>query len=152
MSRLLHSLQSQISKFLKVLPFTRFSDHCPLTIRLHLKNKFFVDSNIYKFDRFPTRYKWDDNSSTDYSCELNSETSQKRFESILTKEINGEFKFSVDENSYLCQEFTNIIIDAADKSLKKHKIPKTLPKNKWFTYECKQRKQSLYHHHFLYLY
>ena len=36
------------------------------------------------------------------------------------------------------------MISAADNSLRKHKIPSKLPKNKWFTRECKQHKRSLY--------
>ena len=129
--------------YMKVLPFTRFSDHCPLTMRVDLLNKFHINNNIHVFEKFPARFKWDENSAQAFSSVLNSKELLDQFKKIAESEKSGEFTFSTAENAELCGVFTNALISAADRSLQKNKLPNNLPKHKWFTYECRKNKRSL---------
>ena len=131
--------------YLKVLPFTRFSDHCPISLRLNFTNKLSYASPV-NFERFPNRFMWDVNSNLQFQCELKSENALDTFSSIIAKceaSVNASNQSTI--NSDICNEFTNTLMEAANASLKKTNTRKKFPNHKWFNVECNRSKRRLNH-------
>ena len=78
-----HELHNEIS-FFRVLPFTPFSDHCPLEIKINANFTIkMAERAKLKLKPPPVRYKWDsDISDTRYRLTLNNPWSVKKLDSI----------------------------------------------------------------------
>ena len=123
--------------YMKVLPFTRFSDHRSLKLRIDLKNNFSPDNTSFDFQQFPSRFKWREDSANLFRHEINTTESQQLFDDIINNCDHCK------DSSQLCNSFTKIIIDAATRSLKKVNMRKKIPNHKWFNKECVTAKRRL---------
>ena len=129
--------------YLKVLPFTRFSDHCPLKFQIELHKRFLLESIAYRFDKFPLRFKWSHDSANLYYEALESDDLKCRLSNIVELLCDENQSYCALENTQMCSDFTDILVTAANRSLQKTKLLKNPPRHKWFNYDCLKRKRSL---------
>ena len=132
-------------KSLKVLDFTEFSDHCPLSLNLSLRP---TDSgspplkscNTRTPEALPNKFIINKNSVANFSKKLCSLEFQQRFsdfEVSLSQEIQST---SVE---YANDAFSEILVDCANQSLKTinpDSCKNRKHKQKWHDNCCKQQK------------
>ena len=120
---------------LKVLPFTRFSDHCPVATRFYFEEKFRIDQTEHKFEKNPQKFKWKDDSSKIFQQTIKESRIQAKFEKIISQADSDSEKIINLES--------NILIDIADKCLSKTKRKYNLPHHRWYNLECKTANKKL---------
>ena len=116
-----------------------YSDHCPVSIILDTHQPFQSEHVTHNFDRFPGRYKWEDDSATKFTAALNNSDIREDLESIANTTDHTSKALATKLNSRLI----SCITSAADKTLRQTKPPKMPKKQKWFNYECVQAKREL---------
>ena len=108
-------------------PILRLSDHSKISLRLIAKFK----QNIHKEYpySFPEQFKWESISSTLFNQDLQRKEIKLKLEAFSDTPINE----TSDINS-IVRNFKEILLHAANMSLKKTKVKKskTCDKRKWF--------------------
>ena len=140
---LLNKPISSYVNYLKIGALTQFSDHKPL--KLNIKSGHNTKNLAYNpsgsFDSAPAPFKWNDESAIPFiSLQKNND---------FCTNINTLLKSSIrdkDSVNSLNTIFTEIIINLADKCLKKpsntNKKNAFSNKQPWFDNECRQSKRS----------
>ena len=125
---------------MNVLPFSRFSDHKPLSLNLNLNCAANDRPKLSEmFDKAPVRYKFCADSVNAYK-DIQSDI---EFVNTATDILNKTYDDNVDGVHDLNKDFTNYLCRLADATLTKTKHPSSIAINKkpWFTKECRQGKQ-----------
>ena len=141
-----NDLADSVSYF-KVLPFTPYSDHKPLELRLETNttrwSKCDMDEKIKSLEDQTPGYKWDNsptatNSSNLYKAQQETVTAIKTIEDLMDRPIDNK-----EDVSKLNTDITAVYIYAADNSLKKKKMKTITNNQKWFDWECRESKRNL---------
>lgn len=119
-------------------PILRLSDHSKISVRLMAN--FWKDENKDSLQSFPEQFKWDNFSSQLFSEALNSEEINNKLEDFLERQINN-----ISEINELVTDFSQILISAANKSLRKKTFKKgKVNKNrKWFDLDLIKMRKTL---------
>ena len=137
---------SKYISHMSVQPFTPFSDHKPLHLKLTFSN--FARSEYKQlheaFDPAPPRYKTDLTSLADFSSIANNYGTENAVNDILSSQYDKE----TDETYRLNQDITKYIHEIANQCIRKTKVPlhsKSMPINRkpWFTPATRTAKQEL---------
>ena len=131
---------------LTVLPFTPYSDHKPLRLRLRLPTR---SDLIYKqlheaFKPAPRRYKIDTDSHSDLSKIMGSSSTTQKTNNIL----NTDFCDTTEKTYELSRQITEHLQQIADQCLRKSNPPNTKKttitnKKPWFTPATRDGKKGL---------
>jgi len=141
-----NDLANSVSYF-KVLPFTPYSDHRPLELRLETNTTPWrdndLDEKIKDLEDQSPGYKWDNsptsaNSSSLYKEQQETESAMKAIKDLMDRPINTK-----EDVSKLNKDITAVYIYAAENSLKKKKTTPMTNNHKWFDWECRQSKREL---------
>ncbi len=137
--------------YLKVLQFTEFSDHRPLSIELHCKRHSTqrFGSLQDNYEAAPCRYIFNDDNKGDF-CDIQSEEPSVNIINKLLTQIdvilNSENEKSEVEKTIrqINDRFTEHIRDMASKCFKKTKPPKDgMNSNKpWFNWRTRSAKRE----------
>ena len=118
-------------------PILRLSDHSKISVRMTaniLPNKIKTCPIT-----FPEQFNWESISPQLFAQSLREDAISSRLEDILASQINDESDINT-----IVSNFSNVIISAANKYLKKRKISKgKLKKNKkWFDIDLVKMKKD----------
>ena len=119
-------------------PILRLSDHSKISVRMTAN--FLPNKRKTCPMTFPKQFKWESISPQLFAQSLREDVISSRLEDILASQINDESDINM-----IVSNFSNVIISAANKSLKKRKISKgKLKKNKkWFDIDLVKMKKTL---------
>ena len=124
---------------LQVLNFNSYSDHCPLLLKLSTNQHLSASSSLFHFDSMPNRFKWNNGSATEFMKTIQLPALSKKLDTILEK----SYPLTDSGNADISNELTNVLLEAAEISLKRAKPPKKLPHKKWFDRDCFGSKRNL---------
>ena len=144
-----HTMKSLITSF-KVLPFTCFSDHKPLSLSLSATTLHLFTRDFSNYKPAPTRFLFGADSGKTFTLTQRQENYRLQLDN-LKNEINnytstGNRPDIIDFNN----KFTKYINDMASSSMKSSKTindDKTKAKknknNPWFNHKCRLAKRDL---------
>ena len=119
--------------------YTAYSDHRPLHIKIAFTKKFTAVKTTYIFDKFPDRFKWNDEQIQHYQTSLNAEYPTSVFDSIINDNYSHDEQGSIKCN----HEFTQALLYASQMSMNKIRSRDPKYKNKWFNSECARAKKQV---------
>jgi exonuclease III len=128
-----------------VLPFTIFSDHRPISLKL---NFLAVHAGIRKsldgeYEKAPLRYKYTNSSKNDFKIAQDNVSFVTMLNNISSKpysnDSDGTYKLNKDITEYI-QQIANSCLDKT-KHPKTNKLNSTVNKQPWFNFTCRQGKR-----------
>lgn len=128
--------------FMKILPFTQYSDHKPLSLNLKVNC---TPRNCPKlcdaYDKAPVRYKFNDDSKEAYK---NVQSDSNIFDSVSAI-LDKAYDSNVDGIHDLNNVFTSYLCKLADATATKTKNTNNSAVNNqpWFNKECRQGKKLI---------
>ena len=143
-----HSLLDIIN-FMKILPFTEFSDHKPLSLSLSTSKINLLTSSFTSLaDRYqpaPTRFLFDESGQTKFLDIQKNEQSVIQVNNITT--MLNECDSSRDSVININDKYINYLHNMASQCFKtsKHKntSSKTEKNNPWFNWQCRLGKREI---------